>query len=138
MLKHSYTYTGTDNRVRIVYVNDDGSRHTKSYPRILMEEKLGRPLEPFEDVHHLDNNPLNNSIENLVVKIHGEHQREHNPSKYKDTYAFCEVCGTKFIWTAKRQRTYYIDLRRGKDRIISCSRSCSSFYGRQEQLGRNL
>ena len=42
-----YVYTNKDGRVRAVIRNEDGSITSKSYPRILMEEKLGRPLEPF-------------------------------------------------------------------------------------------
>lgn len=43
-----YIYTGKDDRTRVVIQNDDGTMTSKSYPRILMEEKLGRPLEPNE------------------------------------------------------------------------------------------
>ncbi len=131
-----YVYTNKDGRVRAVIRNEDGSITSKSYPRILMEESLGRPLEPYEDVHHKDGNPLNNSIENLEVKLHGEHQREHS-AKYHDKIAICEVCRKQFLWKAKRQRWYYTDLKRGANRIISCSKSCSVKYGRQEQLRRD-
>ena len=130
-------YKCSDGRYRAYVKLDNGTKSIVSYPRILMEEKLGRPLEPYEDVHHKDGNYNNNSKENLELQIHGEHQRLHN-IKYKDITAICQVCGKEFIWTAKRQRGYYADIRRGRKRIISCSLSCSSFYGRQEQLGRNI
>lgn len=45
-----YIYNCKDNRTRAIIKNDDGSTRTVSYPRILMEEKLGRPLEPY-NVH---------------------------------------------------------------------------------------
>lgn len=34
---------------------------------LVMEEKMGRALLPHEHVYHLDGNPKNYSIENLVV-----------------------------------------------------------------------
>lgn len=45
---------------------------TAAYPyvlehRLMMEEHLGRYLEPEEVVHHIDNNPSNNVIENLQL-----------------------------------------------------------------------
>ena len=130
-------YKCKDNRYRAYVKLDDGTTSTVSYPRILMEEKLGRPLEPYEDVHHKDGNYENNDLDNLEIVIHGEHQRLHS-TKYHDIKATCQVCQKEFIWTAKRQRYYYMDLHRGRKRIISCSASCSNYYGRQEQLGRNI
>lgn len=131
-----YIYKNKDGRVRAVIVKDNGKTTTKSYPRILMEESLGRPLEPYEDVHHKDEDPSNNSIENLEIINHGKHQQLHS-KKYYDKQATCEVCGKQFIWTGVRQSCYYRDIKRGKNRIISCSKKCSSYYGRQEQLGRD-
>ena len=127
----------SDGRIRAYCKYDDGTKKIVSYPRILMEEKLGRPLEPYEDVHHIDGNKRNNDISNLSVIVHGEHQKQHNPQKYFDIEAICDVCKRKFIWTAKRQGRYYRDIRCGRNRIISCSKKCSGYYGRQEQLRRN-
>lgn len=101
-----------------------------------MEEKLGRPLKPYEQVHHIDHNPSNNDISNLSVVNLGAHQKIHS-TKYYDKEMVCDVCKNKFIWTGKRQSSYYRDINRGKNRIISCSKSCSSYYGRQEQIRRN-
>lgn len=42
--------------------------------RLVMEQKLGRLLLRKEAVHHLDGNPLNNDIENLMLfQSNGEH-----------------------------------------------------------------
>ena len=35
--------------------------------RLIMEEKIGRPLLKEENVHHIDGNKLNNKIENLEL-----------------------------------------------------------------------
>jgi hypothetical protein len=45
--------------------------------RHLMEMHLGRTLEPHEVVHHVDRNPINNDLTNLVVLDRSEHARLH-------------------------------------------------------------
>ena len=137
LLRVISVYKCADNRVRAYCRDENNKAKVVSYPRILMEESLGRPLEPYEDVHHIDGNKLNNDLSNLEVINHGTHQRLHNKPKYHDKVAICEVCGNQFIWTTARQALYYSDLNRGLHRIISCSNSCSSYYGRQKQLGRD-
>ena len=64
------TYVCNDNRVR-AYLADENGHRCISYPRILMEKKLGRPLDPKEQVHHKDGSPLNNNLENLEVLMLG-------------------------------------------------------------------
>ena len=45
--------------------------------RIVMEKKIGRYLSPKEVVHHIDGDPLNNDVENLVLfRTNGDHLRE--------------------------------------------------------------
>lgn len=43
--------------------------------RWIMEQYLGRKLSSNEHVHHIDGNPLNNSIDNLVILTNSEHQK---------------------------------------------------------------
>lgn len=58
--------------------------HGRHLHRIVAELKLGRPLNPGEVVHHIDNNKRNNSPDNLMVfasqaehaKWHKEHDKE--------------------------------------------------------------
>ena len=47
--------------------------------RLIMEEYLGRPLEPDEIVHHVDNNKKHNELENLELcldKVHVSYHHE--------------------------------------------------------------
>lgn len=46
--------------------------------RALAEEVLGRKLTTNEVVHHMDDNPKNNSVENLIVLSRTWHGRLHN------------------------------------------------------------
>ena len=130
----TYIYKCKDGRTRVVIKNDDGTMSSKSYPRILMEEKLGRPLEPNEDVHHIDGNKENNLLDNLEIVKHGEHQRSHTPRKYFNTLMVCEVCGKSFVMSSKKLSNYIRDLRRGRRRGITCSKHCAYWLGKREQI----
>lgn len=123
-------YTNKDGRTR-VYLKD--SKKVISYPRYLMQKELGRPLNPNEDVHHKDENPLNNDISNLEIRIHGEHQREHS-TKYFDKIMTCAWCGKEFVWRARQQRYHNGNLSRNKTDNVFCSKSCCGSYGRACQL----
>lgn len=47
--------------------------------RVVMQELLGRDLRSDEIVHHLDENPLNDSPENLQIVSRADHLRLHRP-----------------------------------------------------------
>jgi hypothetical protein len=47
--------------------------------RLIMEKHIGRFLDPDEVVHHVDKNPQNNSIDNLILfNSQAEHIRAHS------------------------------------------------------------
>lgn len=109
-----------------------------SYPRVLVEENLGYQLKPYEQVHHEDEDPLNNDPSNLSVKNLGEHQKMHMPNKYYDKEMTCPYCNEKFIWSAKSQREFYKNIKRRPNAAGPfCSKSCAGSYSRQEQLRRD-
>lgn len=132
------TYTCDDGRVR-AYVKE--SNKVISYPRLIMEQQLNRPLLPEEQVHHKNKNPLDNETENLEIRILGEHQREHS-TKYLDKLAICEWCSREFLWTAKQQRTFYSNRSRKNKKYTNdnpfCSKSCASKHGRKIQLTNRI
>jgi hypothetical protein len=46
--------------------------------RLVMEKHLGRYLKEDEYIHHIDHNPKNNNINNLLLmSSHAEHRRLH-------------------------------------------------------------
>ena len=124
-------YKNGDGRWRAYCVDENNNPHVVSYPRILMEEKLGRPLEPNEDVHHKDGNFDNNDIDNLEVILSGLHRHNHS-QKYIDTIETCQICGQKYTMTAKKWTTFFGNLSR-KHRItqnwLTCSKSCAGKAG---------
>ena len=117
-------YYCKDGRIRIY---DKDEQKVISYPKYLMETKLNRKLKPFEQVHHIDGNPLNNDISNLEIRSLGEHQKEHS-QKYFDKQMICSVCQKEFIWTAKQQRYYFSNMSRKnlkRSEKICCSKHCA-------------
>ena len=125
-------YQNNDGRYR-AYLKDE--KRVVSYPRILMEQKLGRPLDPNEQVHHLNEDFTDNSDNNLSIELLGEHQALHGEKnkKYHDSYAICAWCGKIFLWTAKSKKNYFHKNRLDfdsncpliYDAHIFCSKHCS-------------
>ena len=134
-----HTYTCKDGRVRCY---DPKTHRVVSYPRKLMEEKLGRPLEPYEQIHHIDGDPQNNDLSNLELVVLGEHQKMHMPNKYVDQEMICPECGQTFIWTAAQQRYFRSSQNKRQHRanpinLPFCSKGCCGKYVRREQLRRD-
>lgn len=50
--------------------------------RLVMERYLGRFLEKGEVVHHIDENPRNNVIENLRLMTKEDHDKHHSVSRW--------------------------------------------------------
>ncbi|KZX63212.1 hypothetical protein A3710_17365 [Stutzerimonas frequens] len=57
---------------------ENGRSVARREHRALMEQHLGRKLEPWELIHHKDGNKTNNDIANLELCEWGEHTAEHH------------------------------------------------------------
>lgn len=117
-------YKRKDNRMHVVIVHDDGTKTTKSYPRVIMEEHLGRPLLPRETVDHINNDCTDNRIENLQLLSLSENNRKEmsRPERKRKEYKFiCPCCGKESV---KYLNQVSGNLKKGK-RGPYCSRKCA-------------
>jgi len=92
------------------------------YPlhRVLVENKLGRPLRSNEVVHHKDENPMNNRVSNLEAQTRSDHSR-HHAHRVELVEVECWVCGESFELKPHQLR---LRRKRSADGRIQCSRSC--------------
>lgn len=68
---------------RIVSRTINGKRHQIREHRLIMEDHLGRALEPWEVVHHKNGDPLDNDLANLEVMTMGDHTTHHHTGTRK-------------------------------------------------------
>lgn len=92
------------------------------YPlhRVLMENKFGRLLEPWEEVHHKDEVKTNDTIDNLELKSRSEHARHHHPAM-PPVSCICP-CGAVFHVPGSEHR---MRLERSLCGRLYCSRACA-------------
>ena len=124
-----------NNQYDTIYVRD-----LYNNPHVIgVHQAVAKTFKPDEYypgcvVHHKDEAKYNNYEYNLEISNRIDHGRHHNPGKYQPVWQTCQVCGKQFLWDPMSQKRYYIDINRGKNRIITCSRNCASRYGRMMQL----
>jgi hypothetical protein len=123
-------YTRNDKRQHVIVIYDDGSRKTVSYPKFLLEQKIGRVLLPHETCDHIDGDLTNNNLENLQVLSRSENSTKAMALKKAEQILFvCPECGISFyknMWEVRANQL------KKKQAGPFCSKSCAGRYGQKQ------
>lgn len=111
--------------MKIEYEN--GKSTTLSYPKYLMEQKLGRLLDKDETVDHIDRNIDNNLFSNLKIIDRSTHAKE-DSFRLKPMAFICLLCGIQFVKKGSKLRDVINNRRKGKAGPF-CGRPCAGRYG---------
>jgi SOS-response transcriptional repressor LexA len=123
-------YTRKDGRQHVI-VYENGKRKTVSYPKYLLQEKLGRELGLEETCDHIDNDFTNNSVENLQVLSRAENARKEMALHPAEIGTFsCPLCNEMF---SREMRLVRGNWKKGRSGPY-CSRSCA---GKASHLSYN-
>ena len=116
-------YTRKDGRKHVIIIHDDGRRQTKSYPRLIMEQHLGRELTEEETVDHINNDFTDDRIENLQLLSLAENASKAMIGREAKMYSFtCPYCGKE---AEKFLNNVIGNAKKGRKGPY-CSRSCAS------------
>ena len=114
-------YKREDGRSIVIHYDEIlKTRRTQSYPRYLMEQHLGRELESWEQVDHINDDPTDNRIENFQLLTASENIKKSSKG-VSYTELICDNCDESFLTETKR----YTYAKRNGRVMFYCSRSCS-------------
>lgn len=112
--KAGYLVTNKENRRMLCLFNSKQDRTTISFARYLVSVKEKRFLESNEHVDHIDNDPTNDSLNNLQILSPTENNRKSH-KKGETMYSFvCPVC----------HKDFQLSARQSHKKTPTCSRRC--------------
>ena len=128
-------YLRKDGRKHVILIYATGRRRTVSYPRWVLEQQGGAVIPVGIDVHHKNDDHINDSLENLELKSHVEHCREHSTYPSTMISIICVLCKKVALKKAKDVRWNQCS----NDRVGPfCGKSCSGKWSRIEQIKNGL
>lgn len=118
-------YVRTDGRKHVVVIFPCGQRKTVSYPKYLVESSIGRTLTKYEEVHHINSDITDNTLENFEIVNKVLHAKLHVKRIISQDF-LCPVCGIEFSLSGYEISRLVTERKRGKSKTGPfCSRSCS-------------
>jgi hypothetical protein len=123
-------YTRDDGRKHVI-IYDNGIRTTVSYPKFLMEQHLGRKLESWETVDHIDEDFTNDVIENLQILSRTENILKSKAPEEIIEFT-CSYCGEK---ATKKARNVRHNKKKGSAGPF-CGRSCAGKWSVEQDKKR--
>lgn len=116
-------YRRPDGRQHVIHY-DGKHKRTQSYPRYLMEQHLGRSLESWEEVDHINNDPTDDRIENFQLLTKPENIKK-SAKKAEWDFCICPTCKVDFF---ARSAVVRGNRKQGK-RGPYCSKKCAGLAG---------
>lgn len=117
-------YTRKDGRKHVILYELNKVRRTVSYPKFLLEQKLGIQLNKNETVDHINNDYTNDDFSNLQVLTRADNIRKSNIAKIINVS--CGWCGNNFTLLLRVYK--YRITNKNKSKRVFCSVSCGSKY----------
>ena len=128
-------YSRKDGRKHVILIYATGRRRTVSYPRWILEQQTGSLIPKGIDVHHTNEDYTDNSLENLELKSHVVHTRDHSAYPSTKLSVICVLCKKASVKEARNVR--WNQYSRGSAGPF-CSSRCSGKWSRAEQIKKGL
>lgn len=118
-------YKRKDGRQIVIHYDEiTQTRRTQSYPRYLMEQHLGRKLEEWEQVDHINDDPTDDRIDNFQLLTQVDNIKK-SAVAAKIYEGECPTCGIKVTVPYRQYKRNQITLGHAGP---FCSRSCAGQY----------